>query len=43
MLRSTDGWKSTNSLIDVVNAVVDYIDHPNIDEAHSSGKNFCSN
>lgn len=40
MLRSTDRWKSTNSLIDVVNGIIDYIDHPNIDEAHSTSKNF---
>jgi ubiquitin-protein ligase len=43
MLRSTDGWKPTKTLIDVVNDVVNYIDYPNIDEAHSPGKNFCSN
>ncbi len=37
MLRSTNTWKATNSLNDLINAVVDYIDNPNIDEAISSG------
>ena len=40
MLRTTDGWKSTNTLVNIVNGIVDYIDHPNIDEAHSASKNF---
>jgi len=33
MLRSTSTWKSTNTLSEVINAVVNYIDNPNIDEA----------
>jgi ubiquitin-protein ligase len=37
MVRSAKTWKPTSTLIDVVNAVIDYIDHPNIDEAHSTG------
>jgi ubiquitin-protein ligase len=41
VLRSTDGWKPSNNLINVVNDIVNYIDHPNIDEAHSPDKSFC--
>jgi ubiquitin-protein ligase len=37
MLRSTNAWKATNILTDVIDSVVDYIDRPNIDEAESSG------
>lgn len=38
MIRSTETWKSTNTLNDVIKAVVHYIDHPNIGEAFSKGK-----
>jgi hypothetical protein len=37
MLRSTSSWKNSNTLCDVINAVVNYIDNPNIDEAEDSG------
>jgi hypothetical protein len=37
MLRSTSTWKSTNTLSEVINAVVNYIDNPNIDEAEDRG------
>lgn len=40
MLRSTETWRTSNTLGDVIKAVVDYIDQPNVYEAHSKGKNF---
>ncbi|CAF0877122.1 unnamed protein product [Adineta ricciae] len=33
LLNSNDAWKPTTSLVDVVKAVVDLIDHPKIDHA----------
>ena len=38
MIRSTETWKSTNTLHDVIKAVVHYIDYPSIGEAFSIGK-----
>lgn len=40
MLRSTEAWISTNTLTDVIKAVIHYIDQPNIGEAFSKGNDI---
>lgn len=38
MIKKTAKWRNGSSLVDVVSAVTEHIDHPNIDHAMSLGK-----
>lgn len=42
MALTTKTWTATSTLNDVINAIVDYIDKPNIDEPYSRGSIFFS-
>ncbi len=37
LLKNTTKWKPDKSLVDVVKAIVEYIDHPDIDHSISLG------
>lgn len=40
LLRAVDSWQPTNTLNDVINGILKYIDSPNINEAYSKGEFF---